>query len=102
MQTVYFTEWNPAVVREVIIASGTMEKIGGFVAERARSLAPVGATGHLRDSIHVDKDPGDAMGVTVRTKWYGRFLELPAKQIHHAQHFLTTAIRDLNGRKFYI
>jgi hypothetical protein len=102
MQTVYFTEWNPEVVRMVIIESGVMQHVGHFVADRARDLAPVGYTGNLRDSIHVDVDPGDKLGVTVRGKWYGRFLELPAKQIHHARHFLTTAIWDLNGRKFYI
>ena len=66
--------------------------VGPIVAKGARSRAPV-RTGTLLDSIgyRVAAD-----GTTdVYAQWYDRFLELPARQIPHAQKTLVDSLQDI-------
>ena len=83
---------NPAIAQ-------TMKGAGEQVAERARDLAPKGATGRMSRSIRSDViDTGTDVTVEVGpTVYYGRFLEHGTSKMS-AQPFLGPAADSLTAQ----
>lgn len=97
-----------------------LPEIASEVADVARSIAPVrirhtpipawarhgyvGTPGHLKASVmwYMGKD---FLGpyADVGSLWYGRFMDPPARQLHHIVPFLPTALYlVVDGRHYYL
>ena len=97
------------------VSAEILPELASEVADYARAIAPVrvprtfvrrtkapGMPGRMKASVQHSVDT-DYIGpyADIAALWYGRFLDPPAKQLHHLYPFLPTALVTVVGGKEY-
>ncbi len=114
--------WNQGALDVLYadVAEHVLPILAGETADMARTMAPVrirrtavprwadeghvGMPGRLKASVQWEMGR-DEEGeyADVAALWYGRFLDPPAKQLHHKIPFLPSALELVcNGREFHL